>query len=122
MASMMEKFDLYVQIIENNILKVKSDKKAALRLIEEIVLIDFYDHWCVGRLIKLVKQYQKEEICMWNCSNIWTFNGKVYTNNKVGDQWGTGRGWVEDQQGGSGGPSFVFMGIFQILAKIQEFH
>ena len=61
MASMMEKFDLYVQIIENNILKVKSDKKAALRLIEEIILIDFYDHWCVDRLIKLVKQYQKEE-------------------------------------------------------------
>ena len=58
---MASKFDLYVQIIENNILKVKSDKKAALRLIEEIVLIDFCDHWCVERLIKLVKQYQKEE-------------------------------------------------------------
>ena len=52
----MEKFDLYVQIIENNILKVKSDKKVTLGLIEEIVLIDFYDHWCVDRLIKLVKQ------------------------------------------------------------------
>ena len=61
MSSMMEKLDLYVQIIDNNILKVKSDKKAALKLIEEIVLIDFYDHWCVDRLINLVKQYQKEE-------------------------------------------------------------
>ena len=61
MASMMEKFDLYVQIIENNILKVKSDKKAALKQIEEIVVIDFYDQWCVNKLWMLVKQYQKEE-------------------------------------------------------------
>ena len=66
---------------------------------------------------------------MWNCSNIWTFNGKVYTNNKggqVGDQQRTGRGPAEDtwRTGGRGlgGPSFVFMGIFQILAEIQEFH
>ena len=41
MASMMENFDLYVQIIEKNLLKVKADKKTALRLIEEIVVIDF---------------------------------------------------------------------------------
>ena len=52
MASMMENFDFYVQIIEKNLLKVKSDKKAALRLIEEIVVIDFYDQWCVNRLWK----------------------------------------------------------------------
>ena len=61
MASMMENFDFYVQIIEKNLLKVKADKTAALRLIEQIVVIDFYDQWCVNRLIKLVRQYQKEE-------------------------------------------------------------
>ena len=43
MASMMENFDFYVQIIEKNLLKIKGDKKAALRLIEQIVVIDFYD-------------------------------------------------------------------------------
>ena len=61
MASIMENFDFYVQIIEKNLLKVKCDKKAALRLIEQIVVIDFYDQWCVNRLIQLVRQYQKEE-------------------------------------------------------------
>ena len=62
MASMMENFDLYAQIIEKNLLKVKSDKKkTVLRLIEEIVVIDFYDQWCVNRLNELVRQYQKEE-------------------------------------------------------------
>ena len=73
---MMENFDFYVQIIEKNLLKVKGDKKAALRLMEQIVVIDFYDQWCVNRLIQLVRQYQKEENFMWNYSNIWTFNGK----------------------------------------------
>ena len=64
---------------------------------------------------------------MWNCRNIWTFNGKVSTNNKggwVGDWQRTGGGPADDgwRTRGSGGPSFVFMGIFQILAEIQEFH
>ena len=57
----MENHNFYVQIIEKNLLKVKGDKKAALRLIEQIVVIDFYDQWCVNRLIQLVRQYQKEE-------------------------------------------------------------
>ena len=39
----MENFEFFVKILENNLLKVKSDKKAALKLIEEIVVIDFYD-------------------------------------------------------------------------------
>ena len=58
---MMASFELYVKILENAIAKVKSDKKTALRLIEEIVVIDFYDQWCVNKLWMLVKQYQKEE-------------------------------------------------------------
>ena len=58
---MMASFELYVKILENAIVKVKSDKKAALKLIEEIVVIDFYDQWCVNKLWMLVKQYQKEE-------------------------------------------------------------
>ena len=71
---MMENCDFYVQILEKNLLKVKGDKKAALRLIEQIVVIDFYDQWCVNRLIQLVRQYQKEERnSMWNYSSIWTF-------------------------------------------------
>ena len=44
---MMASFELYVKILENTIVKVKSDKKAAVQLIEEIVVIDFYDQWCV---------------------------------------------------------------------------
>ena len=58
---MMENFEQYVKILENTIVKVKSDKKAALKLIQEIVVIDFYDHWCVNKLWMLVTQYQKEE-------------------------------------------------------------
>ena len=61
MASMMENFDFYVQVIEKNLLKVKANKKEALRLIEEIVVIDFNDQWCVNRLWRLVRQYQIEE-------------------------------------------------------------
>ena len=61
MASMLENFEFYVKILENNLLKVKSDQKAALKLIEEIVVIDFYDQWCVNRLWRLVRHYQEEE-------------------------------------------------------------
>ena len=42
-----------------------------------------------------------------------------------GDGWGTGRGLMEDGWRTGGGvrwPQFCFMGIFQILAEIQEFH
>ena len=55
----MENFELYVKILENTILKVKSDKKAALKLIGDIVVIDFYDQWCVNKLWMLVRQHQK---------------------------------------------------------------
>ena len=73
----MKIFYFYAQIIEKNLLKVKAVKTAALRLIEQIVVIDFYDQWYVNSLIKLVRQYQKKrENFMWNHSNIWTFNGK----------------------------------------------
>ena len=34
-------------------------KKAALRLVEKIVVIDIYDQCCVNRLWKLVRQLQK---------------------------------------------------------------
>ena len=57
----MENFELYVKILKNTILKVKSDKKAALKLIGDIVVIYFYDQWCVNKLWMLVRQYQKEE-------------------------------------------------------------
>ena len=51
---------------------------------------------------------------MWNYSNIWTSNGKIFTYNEPGGQGGqgAGRGWW------SGGQVF-FIAIFQILAEIQ---
>ena len=57
----MENFELYTKILENTLLKVKSNKKAALKLIGDIVVIDFYDQWCVNKLWMLVRQCQKEE-------------------------------------------------------------